>query len=75
MGLVCNKIMLEDYLEKETIYSKLIRGNLEFYIEPHHLDGGKHLQLLFYLYPFFPSLLKKIKVFSRILYMITLPVA
>lgn len=48
MGLVCNKIILEDYIEKETIYSKLIRGNLEFYIEPHHLDGGKHLQLLFY---------------------------
>ena len=48
MGLVCNKIMLEDYLETEIIYSKLIRGNLEFYIELHHLDGGKHLQLLFY---------------------------
>lgn len=48
MGLICNKIMLEDYLEKETIYSKLIRGNLEFYIETHHLNNGTHLQLLFY---------------------------
>ena len=48
MGLICNKMVLEDYLTKETLYSKMIRGNLEFYIEPHHLDGGKRLQLFFY---------------------------
>ena len=34
--------------EKDILFSKQIRGNLDFYIETHHLEGGKHLQLFFY---------------------------
>ena len=48
MGLVVKKKAIEDYLEKTNLYSKQIRGNLEFYIETHHLEGGKHLQLFLY---------------------------
>ena len=48
MGLILKKIVIEDYLEKNILFSKQIRGNLNFYIETHHLEGGKHLQLFFY---------------------------
>lgn len=48
MGLIFNKISLTDYTNDTEIYSKLIRNHRDFYIELHHLDGGKKLQLLFY---------------------------
>lgn len=48
MGLILKKVAIEDYIEKDILFSKQIRGNLDFYIETHHLDGGKHLQLYFY---------------------------
>ena len=48
MGLILKKVAIEDYIEKDTLFSKQIRGNLDFYIETHHLEGGKHLQLFFY---------------------------
>ena len=46
--VILKKVAIENYIEKETLFSKQIRGNLDFYIEAHHLDGGKHLQLYFY---------------------------
>ena len=39
---------IEDYIEKDILFSKQIRGNLDFYIETHHLEGGKHLQIFLY---------------------------
>ena len=48
MGLIIKKIAIEDYIEKDVLFSKLIRGNLSFSIETHHLEGGKHLQIFFY---------------------------
>ncbi len=48
MGLILKKVAIEDYIEKDILFSKQIRGNLDFYIETHHLEGGKHLQLFFY---------------------------
>ena len=48
MGLILKKVAIEDYIEKDTLFSKQVRGNLDFYIETHHLEGGKHLQLFFY---------------------------
>jgi hypothetical protein len=46
--VILKKVAIEDYIEKDTLFSKQIRGNLDFYMETHHLDGGKHLQLYFY---------------------------
>jgi hypothetical protein len=48
MGLTLKKVSIEDYIEKNVLFSKQVRGNLNFYIETHHLEGGKHLQLFFY---------------------------
>ena len=48
MGLILKKVAIEDYIKKDILFSKQIRGNLNFYIETHHLEGGKHLQLFFY---------------------------
>ena len=48
MGLILKKVAIEDYIEKDILCSKQVRGNLDFYIETHHLEGGKHLQLFFY---------------------------
>ena len=48
MGLILKKVAIEDYIEKDTLFSKQVRGNLDFYIETHHLEGGKHLQIFFY---------------------------
>lgn len=48
MGLIIKKITLEDYVNKNILYSKQIRGNLSFDIETHHLEKGKILQLYFY---------------------------
>ena len=48
MGLTLKKVSIEDYIEKNVLFSKQVRGGLNFYIETHHLEGGKHLQLFFY---------------------------
>ena len=48
MGLILKKVAIEDYIGKDILFSKQIRGNLDFYIETHQLDDGKHLQLYFY---------------------------
>ena len=48
MGLILKKVSLEDYIEKKTLYSKIVRGGLDFMIETHHLEGGKHLQIFLY---------------------------
>lgn len=46
--MVIKKISIEDYLEKTVLYSKQIRGGLEFYIETHNLDNGAHAQIYIY---------------------------
>lgn len=48
MGLVLKKVAIEDYQTKDVLFSKLVRGNLSFTIETHHLEGGKHLQIFLY---------------------------
>ena len=48
MGLILKKVSIEDYIEKNVLFSKQVRGGLNFYIETHHLENGKHLQLFFY---------------------------
>lgn len=48
MGLILKKVVLEDYTDKKVLYSKLVRNNLEFIIETHHLESGKHLQIFLY---------------------------
>ena len=48
MGLTLKKVSIEDYIEKNVLFSKQVRGGLNFYIETHHLESGKHLQLFFY---------------------------
>lgn len=48
MGLTLKKVILEDYTEKNILYSKLVRGGLKFTIETHHLENGKHLQIFLY---------------------------
>lgn len=42
------KVSIENFLEQEVLYSKLVRGNLDFKIETHMLDGGKKLQVYLY---------------------------
>jgi hypothetical protein len=41
-------VAIEDYQTKDVLFSKLVRGNLNFIIETHHLEGGKHLQIFLY---------------------------
>lgn len=48
MGLILKKVVLEDYTDKKVLYSKLVRNNLDFIIETHHLESGKHLQIFLY---------------------------
>lgn len=48
MGFILNKLEIEDYLGRQMIYSKNIRGKLKFQVETHCLDGGKHLQIFLY---------------------------
>lgn len=42
------KVSIENFLEQEVLYSKLVRGNLDFKVETHMLDGGKKLQVYLY---------------------------
>lgn len=46
--MVLNKLSLENFMTQETLYTKSIRGNLDFKAELHMLDGGKTLQLYLY---------------------------
>lgn len=46
--MVLNKISLENFLGQELLYSKNIRGQLEFKAETHMLDGGKELQIFLF---------------------------
>lgn len=48
MGFILNKLEIEDYMGRQMVYSKNIRGKLPFQIETHSLDGGKHLQICLY---------------------------
>lgn len=56
MGLILNNISIDDFTNKTNIYSKQIRGKLDFFAEVHHLDNGKHLQI--YLYRNHPDIKK-----------------
>lgn len=44
MGIV-KKVMIDDFVGRKNIYSKMIKGGLDFNIEVHHLENGKHLQV------------------------------
>jgi len=48
MGFILNKLEIEDYMGRQMLYSKNIRGKLDFYVETHNLDGGKNLQIFLY---------------------------
>lgn len=48
MGLIVKKIGIVDFPKKIELYSKNIRGNLQFFIETHHLNKGKNIQILLY---------------------------
>lgn len=56
MGLTISSFSIDDFTNKENIYSKNIRGKLVFYPEVHNLDNGKHLQI--YLYRDHPDIKK-----------------
>ena len=43
-----NNISIENFLEQKVLYAKLVRGNLDFKVETHMLDGGKKLQVYLY---------------------------
>lgn len=43
-----DKIQIEDYTERQELYSKNIRGKLPFTITVHQLDGGKVFQVFLY---------------------------
>ena len=42
------KVSIENFMEQEVLYSKLVRGNLDFKVETHLLDGGKKFQVYLY---------------------------
>jgi hypothetical protein len=46
--VVLEKVSIENFLEQEVLYSKLVRGKLDFKVETHMLDGGKKLQVYLY---------------------------
>lgn len=46
--MVIKKISIEDYIEKTVLYSKQIRGQLQFYVETQQLDTGKKVQIYVY---------------------------
>lgn len=48
MELNIKNIALEDYTKRKLLYSKNIRGNFDFIIEPHILDKGKIVQINFF---------------------------
>jgi hypothetical protein len=48
MELTIKNIVLEDYVHHQPLYSKNIRGNFNFLVEPHILDRGKIVQINFF---------------------------
>lgn len=46
--MVLKKISIDNMLTQETLYSKLVRGNLDFTIETHTIEGGRKLQIFLY---------------------------
>ncbi len=46
--MVLKKVMLDNMLTQEVVFSKLIRGNLDFTIETHTIEGGRKLQIYLY---------------------------
>lgn len=46
--MVLKKISLDNMLSQELVYSKIIRGNLDFFIETHTIEGGRKLQIFLY---------------------------
>jgi hypothetical protein len=48
MELTIKNIGIEDYVNHQTLYSKNIRGNFSFNVEPHILERGKTVQINFF---------------------------
>lgn len=46
--MVLKKISLDNMLSQELVYSKIIRGNLDFFVETHTIEGGRKLQIFLY---------------------------
>lgn len=46
--MVLKKVVLDNMLTQEVIFSKLVRGNLDFTIEAHTIEGGRKLQIYLY---------------------------
>ena len=46
--MVIKKISIEDYIEKTVLYSKQIRGQLQFYVETQQSEAGKKVQIHIY---------------------------
>lgn len=46
--VLLNKISLDNFMEQNTLYSKLVRGKLPFTVDVHNLDNGKKLQVYLY---------------------------
>lgn len=47
MGLILTHVCIEDYVNKRTLYSKIIRGKFDFYIEANK-NGENSLRLSLY---------------------------
>ena len=48
MGFILKKVRIENLKERTDVYSKLIRGNLNFILETHSLNNGHTLQVFLY---------------------------
>lgn len=48
MELTIKNIGIEDYVRHQPLYSKNIRGNFEFFIEPHILENNTMVQINFF---------------------------
>lgn len=48
MGFILKKVRIENLKERTDVYSKLIRGNLNFILETHSLNNGRTLQVFLY---------------------------
>ena len=43
--MVLKKITIENFLTQEVVFTKTIRGDFDFIVEPHQLNGGITLQI------------------------------
>ena len=48
MGFILKRVRIENLTDRTDVYSKLIRGNLNFILETHALNGGHTLQIFLY---------------------------